>query len=104
MGNQSYTFEFRHFQAALDPEVIENFIRLCVALVMAVNGFGEPGRLSFDQIYEEFEKIKGWKDLLTTIGLQNPIDFWTELLSTYPVVGSCHPKEGRPSSFLLPLK
>lgn len=49
VGDQSHTFEFGHFQAALDPEVIKIFIRLCVALVMALDGFGEPGRLSFDK-------------------------------------------------------
>lgn len=62
VGDRSYTFEFRHFQVSLDPEVIEHFIRLCVALLMAAKSLGEPGRPSFDETCKAFDKIKGRKD------------------------------------------
>jgi hypothetical protein len=73
--------------------------------MIAAKGLGEPGQPSFDETYEAFGKIKGWKDLPTTIGLQNAIGFWTKLLSTYPAAGSSRSAEGRPhiSSFLPPL-
>lgn len=80
VGEQSYTFEFRHFQASLDPEVIEHFIRLCVALVMSAKGLGDAERPSFDEMYEAFAQIKEWKDFLTTIGLQGAISHWETLL------------------------
>lgn len=107
VGDQSYTFEFRHFQASLDPEVIEQFIRLCVALAMSAKGLGDPGRPSFDERYEAFGRIKDWKDLLTTIGLQGAISHWERLLGTYPTATEDSPsdssrmeEDGRPSSFL----
>ncbi|POS80364.1 hypothetical protein DHEL01_v201255 [Diaporthe helianthi] len=95
VGHRSYTFEFRHFQVSLDPEVIEQFVLLCVALILAARGLGGPGRPSFDEMYEAFGRIEGWKDLMTTVGLQNKIGFWQQLLSTYPFAGASRPEEGR---------
>lgn len=103
VGHRSYTFEFRHFQVSLDPEVVEHFIWLCVALILAANGLDEPGQPSFEEMCEAFSRIQGWKDLLTTIGLQNKIGFWTEFLSTYPVAGSSRSEQDKPSSFFAPL-
>lgn len=111
VGEKSYTFEFRHFQASLDPEVIEHFIRLSAALVMSAKGLGSPERPSFDEMYEAFGQIKGWKDLLTTIGLQGAIGHWERLLWAYPDATEESPsdtsrmeEDGRPSSFLAPLE
>ncbi|KAI7781405.1 hypothetical protein LA080_014721 [Diaporthe eres] len=110
VGEQIYTFEFRHFQASLDPEVIEHFVRLCVALVMSAKGLGDAERPSFDEMYEAFDQIKEWRDLLTTIGLQGAISYWEALLWTYPAATEGSPSESsrmkedaRPSSFLPPL-
>lgn len=110
VGEQKYTFEFRHFQASLTPEVIEHFIRLSVALVISAKDLGGPGRPSFDDMYEDFVKIKDWKDLLRTIGLQHTISHWDSLLWTYPAAPDASPSDtsrsegdGRPSSFLPPL-
>lgn len=109
VGEHSYTFEFRHFQASLDPKVIEHFVRLCVALVMSAKGLGDPGRPSFDEMYEAFRKIEEWKDLLRTIGLQSAISHWERLIWTYPDAPEGSPsessrsEEGRPTSFLPPL-
>lgn len=105
VGDQGYTFEFRHFQASLDPEVLEHFVRLCAALVVSAKGLGEPGRPSFNETYDAFGKIEGWKDLLTTIGLQHAISFWEKLLSTYPgPPEDSRSDSSRPSSFLAPLE
>lgn len=111
VGGRGYTFEFRHFQASLDPEVIEHFVRLCVALLISAKSLGEPGRPSFDEMYDAFSKIKEWKNLLKTIGLQHTISFWGKLLSTYPAApggsnsdSSSSEGDGRPSSFLPPLE
>lgn len=103
VGHQSYTFEFRHFQVSVDPKVIEHFICLCVALILSAKGLGKPGQPSFEETCEAFSRIQGWKELLTTIGLQNKIGFWTEFLSTYPVAGSSRSEQGKPSSFFAPL-
>lgn len=110
VGDHSYTFEFRHFQTSLDPEVIEHFVRLCVALMLSAKGLGQPGRPSFDETYGAFDNMNGWKRFLTTIGLQGTIDFWENLLQTYPDTPEGSPSDssrsegdGRPSSFLAPL-
>lgn len=111
IGEHSYTFEFRHFQGSLDPDVIEHFVRLCVALVISAKGLGGPGRPSFDDVYEMFVKIKDWKDLLRTIGLEGTIGHWDRLLWTYPATPEGSPSDlsgsegdGRPCSFLPPLE
>ncbi|KAG6366983.1 hypothetical protein INS49_001164 [Diaporthe citri] len=93
VGERSYTFEFRHFQASLDPEVIEQFVRLCVALVMSAKGLGGPERPSFDEVYEAFGQIKEWRDLLTTIGLQGAISHWEKLLQAYPAAMEDSPSD-----------
>lgn len=109
-GESSYTFEFRHFQATLDPEIIEHFIRLSVALVISAKGLDHPGRPSFDDACEKFIRVKDWKDLLRTIGLESTIGHWERLLRTYPAAPEGSPTDSsrsegdeRPSSFLPPL-
>lgn len=109
-GGLSYTFEFRHFQATLDPQVIEHFVRLCVALVISAKGLGHPGRPSFEDAYETFLNIKDWQDLLRIIGLESSMSHWERLLETYPaapedsLTESSHSEgDDRPSSFLPPL-
>lgn len=110
VGERSFTFEFRHFQATLDPEIVEHFVRLCVALVISAKGLDHPGRPSFDEAYKTFLNIKDWNDLLRIIGLQGTIGHWERLLRTYPAAPEGSPTDSsrsegdeRPSSFLSPL-
>lgn len=88
---EQWTFEFRHFQATLDPELAKQWARICVALVLAARGLGEHGRKSLaNMTYNRFhgigiqeDKAEARRELLTVLGLEDAVDFWEHQVLTY---------------------
>lgn len=89
-SEEKYTFEFRHFQATLNPDLAREWARICVALVLAAKGLGEYKQSlanmaynKFNQIGENKDKGEARRDLLTVLGLEDAVNFWQRQALTY---------------------
>lgn len=56
-GEDKFTFDFRHFQSTLDPELAKQWVRICVALVLAAKGLGEYNSSLTNMTYNRFYLI-----------------------------------------------
>lgn len=92
-----WTFEFRQFQVSLDPVLVSQWARICVALVLAARGLGRYGDSMANEIYSTFYDVAisdvaeqqkddaAWVSLLQILGLDDAdtIYFWQQKLLAY---------------------
>lgn len=101
-----WTFEFRHFQGTLDPEVAKQWTRMCVGLVLAAKGLGEYGKPLADMAYNKFysmgrqqDKAEARRELLQFLGMEDAVDFWKGQVLAYQAHDGWLQKELGPDGF-----
>lgn len=111
VGRQSedkdkWTFEFRHLQGTLDAEVVKQWTRVCVGLVLAAKGLGEYGKAVANMAYNKFyamgrqqDKAKARCELLQLLGLEDAVDFWKGQVLAYQAQDGWLQKELGPDGF-----
>lgn len=92
--DDEWTFEFRHFQGTLDPLLVGQWTRICVALVLQAKGIGEYSGVVANGVYSTIcnaaEQSGGsWLSLLRVLGLsdENTVVYWQRKLWAYQTPG-----------------
>lgn len=92
--DDEWTFEFRQFQGTLDPLIVGQWTRICVALVLLAKGLGEYGGVAANGVYSTIcnaaEQSGGsWLSLLQALGLndENTVGYWQRKPLVYQTPG-----------------
>lgn len=89
-GENRYTFEFRHLQASFDPEMANQWTRICVALVLSAKGLGEYEGTLANMAYSRFYNIaclqnkgEARRGFLKALDLEDAVEFWQRKVFNY---------------------